>query len=170
LTETTADFAWALLMAVARRVTEADRYIRSGKWKVGWHPSMLSGRDIHGATMGIVGAGRIGAAVAKRANGFNMRILFYDVMPRPELERELKAKPVDLETLLKESDFVSVHEKAIVVRVCKCIPCLIPYFVILTLSFEGIFRSGFWSKERPQYLTSAILECATADDFTLITP
>ena len=109
LTETTADFAWALLMAVARRVTEADRYIRSGKWKVGWHPSMLSGRDIHGATMGIVGAGRIGAAVAKRAKGFNMMILFYDVIPRPELERELKAKPVDLETLLKESDFVSVH-------------------------------------------------------------
>jgi glyoxylate reductase len=109
LTETTADFAWALLMAAARRVTEADNYVRSGKWKVGWHPSMLSGRDIYGATIGVVGAGRIGAAVAKRAKGFNMRILFYDVVPRPELEKELNAKRVDLETLLKESDFVSVH-------------------------------------------------------------
>lgn len=109
LTETTADFAWALLMAVARRVTEADSYVRSGKWKVGWHPSMLSGRDVYGATIGIVGAGRIGAAVAKRAKGFNMRILFYDVTPRPELEKELNAKRVDLETLLKESDFISVH-------------------------------------------------------------
>jgi glyoxylate reductase len=66
LTETTADFAWALLMATARRVTEADNYVRSGKWKVGWHPSMLSGRDVYGATIGIVGAGRIGAAVARR--------------------------------------------------------------------------------------------------------
>lgn len=109
LTETTADFAWTLLMAVARRVAEADKYVRTGRWKVGWHPSMLSGRDVYGATIGIVGAGRIGSAVAKRAKGFNMRILFYDVVPRPELERELNAKPVDLETLLRESDFVSVH-------------------------------------------------------------
>ncbi len=109
LTETTADFAWALLMAVARRITEADRYVRSGKWKVGWHPSMILGRDVYGATLGIVGAGRIGSAVARRAKGFNMRILVYDVVPRPELEEELKAKQVDLETLLKESDLVSIH-------------------------------------------------------------
>ena len=109
LTETTADFAWALLMAVARRVVEADRYVRTGKWKVSWHPSMLLGRDIHGATMGIVGAGRIGSAVAKRAKGFNMKILYYDVVPRPGLEKELGAKNVDLDTLFKESDFISVH-------------------------------------------------------------
>ena len=109
LTETTADFAWALLMATARRVTEADNYVRSGKWKVGWHPSMLLGRDVYGATIGIVGAGRIGAAVARRAKGFNMKILFYDVVPRPELEQELGAESVDLETLLQESDFVCVH-------------------------------------------------------------
>jgi len=109
LTETTADFAWALLMAVARRVVEADKYIRSGKWKVGWHPTMLMGRDVYGATIGVVGAGRIGSAVAKRAKGFNMKILFYDVFPRPDLEKELGAKQVDLETLLSESDFVSVH-------------------------------------------------------------
>ncbi len=109
LTETTADFAWTLLMAVARRVVEADKYVRTGKWKVGWHPSMLSGRDIYGATIGIVGAGRIGSAVAKRAKGFNMKILYYDVIPRPELEKESGAKRIDLSTLLSESDFISVH-------------------------------------------------------------
>ncbi|MGB9675968.1 MAG: glyoxylate reductase [Candidatus Bathyarchaeales archaeon] len=109
LTDTTADFAWALLMAVARRVVEADKYVRTGQWKVGWHPSMFLGRDVHGATMGIVGAGRIGYAVAKRAKGFNMKILYYDVIPRPEMEKELGAKRVDLDTLLRESDFVSIH-------------------------------------------------------------
>lgn len=109
LTDTTADFAWALLMAVARRVVEADKYVRTGQWKVGWHPAMLTGRDIHHATIGIVGAGRIGYAVAKRAKGFDMKILFYDVIPRPEMEKDLGAKKVDLETLLRESDFVSLH-------------------------------------------------------------
>lgn len=109
LTETTADFAWTLLMAAARRVAEADRYVRTGKWKVGWHPNMLSGRDVYGATIGIVGAGRIGSAVARRARGFNMKILYYDVVSRPELERELGARRMDLDALLKESDFVSVH-------------------------------------------------------------
>jgi len=109
LTETTADFAWALLMAVARRVVEADRYIRNGEWKASWHPSMLVGRDVYGATIGVVGAGRIGSAVAKRAKGFNMRILYYNPSARPALEKELGAKRVDLDTLLRESDFVSVH-------------------------------------------------------------
>lgn len=109
LTETTADFAWTLLMAVARRVVEADKYVHTGQWKVGWHPSMLSGRDVYGATIGIVGAGRIGSAVAKRAKGFNMKILYYDVIPRPELENKLGAKREDLDTLFRESDFVSVH-------------------------------------------------------------
>jgi glyoxylate reductase len=108
LTDTTADFAWALLMAVARRIVEADKYVRTGQWKVGWHPSMLQGRDVYNATLGVVGAGRIGQAVAKRATGFDMKILFYDVIPRPEMEK-LGAKKVDLDTLLKESDFVSVH-------------------------------------------------------------
>ena len=108
LTETTADFAWTLLMAVARRVVEADKYVHTGQWRVGWHPSMLSGRDVYGATIGIVGAGRIGSAVAKRAKGFNMKILYYDVIPRPELE-QIGAKREDLDTLFRESDFVSVH-------------------------------------------------------------
>jgi len=109
LTDTTADFAWALLMAVARRVVEADKYVRTGQWKVGWHPSMMRGRDVYGTTIGIVGAGRIGYAVAKRAKGFDMKVLFYDVIPRPEMEKELGAKRVELDELLKESDFVSIH-------------------------------------------------------------
>ena len=108
LTDTTADFAWALLMAVARRVVEADKYVRTGQWKVGWHPAMLTGRDVFGATIGIVGAGRIGYAMAKRALGFDMEVLFYDVIPRPEIEK-LGAKKVDLTTLLRESDFVTIH-------------------------------------------------------------
>jgi len=109
LTDTTADFAWALLMAVARRVVEADKYVRTGQWKVSWHPTMMQGRDVHDATIGIVGAGRIGYAVARRAKGFNMKILYYDVIPRPEMEKEFGAKRVDLEAIFRESDFVSVH-------------------------------------------------------------
>jgi len=109
LTDTTADFAWALLMALARRVVEADKYVRTGQWKVAWHPEMLQGRDVFGATIGIIGAGRIGFGVAQRATGFKMKILFYDVIPRPEIEKEFGAKRVDLDTLLRESDFVSVH-------------------------------------------------------------
>jgi len=109
LTETTADFAWALLMAIARRVVEADKYVREGRWKVGWHPSMLLGRDVYGATLGIIGAGRIGSAVAKRAKCFNMRILYYDVVRNPQIEKETGAVFVDLDTLLRESDFISIH-------------------------------------------------------------
>ncbi len=109
LTDTTADFAWALLMALARRVIEADKYVRTGQWKVGWHPDMMAGRDIYNATIGVVGAGRIGYAVAKRATGFSMKILFYDVVPRLEIEKDFGAKKVDLDTLLRESDFVSIH-------------------------------------------------------------
>lgn len=109
LTETTADFAWTLLITVARRVVEADKYVRSGKWKVGWHPSMLLGRDVYGATIGIVGLGRIGLAVAKRAQGFNMKILYYDVIRNKQLEREMGLEYTALDILLQKSDFVSVH-------------------------------------------------------------
>ncbi len=109
LTETTADFAWTLLMAVARRVTEADRYVRSGKWKVGSHPSMILGRHVYEATIGIVGLGRIGQAVAKRAKGFDMKILYYDMIRRPDLEEELGLRYTELDELLQKSDFVSLH-------------------------------------------------------------
>jgi glyoxylate reductase len=109
LTETTADFAWALLMAAARRVVEADHYARSGQWKA-WKWDLLWGADVHGKTLGIVGFGRIGRAVARRAGGFNMRVLYADaVRCSPELERDLRAEYVPLERLLAESDFVSLH-------------------------------------------------------------
>lgn len=109
LTETTADFAWALLMAIARRVVEADKFVRSGKFR-GWEPMLLIGTDVYGATLGVVGFGRIGQAVARRALGFNMRVLYYDSKRVPEqIERELKATFVDLPTLLRESDFVTLH-------------------------------------------------------------
>lgn len=108
LTQTTADFAWVLMMSVARRVTEADRYVRAGRWKVAWHPNMLAGRDIHGATLGIIGAGRIGQAMAQRAKGFNMKVLYNSRIRKPEIEK-LEAKPVSLEDLLRQSDFVTLH-------------------------------------------------------------
>ena len=109
LTETTADFAWALLMATARRVVEADHYVRSDQWKV-WKWDLLWGVDIHGKTLGVVGFGRIGRAVARRGQGFGMRVLYHDtVRADAATERELNASPTDLETLLRESDFVSLH-------------------------------------------------------------
>jgi len=109
LTETTADFAWALLMAASRRVAEADRYVRSGQWDR-WLWELLWGADIHGKTLGIVGFGRIGRAVARRALGFNMRVLYQDAVPADAtVERDLRASRVDLETLLREADFVSLH-------------------------------------------------------------
>jgi glyoxylate reductase len=108
LTETTADLAWALIMAAARRVVEADRYLRAGRWR-SWSPQLMLGQDIHGAVLGIVGMGRIGQAVARRARGFGMTILYADPEPRPEIEQETGARRVSLETLLRESDFVTLH-------------------------------------------------------------
>jgi len=109
LTETTADFAWALLMAAARKVADADRYVRSGEWK-SWRWDLLWGLDVHGKTIGVLGFGRIGRAVARRARGFDMRVLYHDaVRATPEVERELDATCVDKPTLLRESDFVTLH-------------------------------------------------------------
>jgi glyoxylate reductase len=109
LTDTTADFAWALLMAAARRVPEADKYARSGEWK-SWKWDLLWGLDVHRKTLGVLGFGRIGRAVARRALGFDMRVLYHDVArSTPEIERELKATYVDKDTLLREADFISLH-------------------------------------------------------------
>jgi len=109
LTETTADLAFALLTAAARRVAEGDRYVRAGRWRT-WGPLLLLGPDIHGATLGIVGFGRIGQAVARRAAGFGMRTLYWSrTRATLELEAELGATWSSFEDLLAESDFVSVH-------------------------------------------------------------
>jgi glyoxylate reductase len=108
LTDATADFAWALLMSAARRVVEGDKFTRAGKWKT-WGPIDFLGPDVSGATLGIVGFGRIGQAVAKRAAGFDMRILYYDVQRYPDAEKSFNAQYADLETVLRESDFVSIH-------------------------------------------------------------
>jgi glyoxylate reductase len=109
LTETTADFAWALLMAAARRVVEADRFARSGQW-TRWQWDLLWGNDVYGKTLGVIGFGRIGRAVARRALGFNMRVLYHDtVRADAAAERELKATYMDRDALLRESDFVSLH-------------------------------------------------------------
>jgi glyoxylate reductase len=108
LTETTADFAFALLMGLARRVAEADAYVRAGKWRT-WSPTLLLGADVHGTTLGIAGLGQIGAAMARRARGFGMRVLYVNRHPRPELEAELGLWRVDKATLLAESDFLSLH-------------------------------------------------------------
>jgi len=108
LTETTADLAWALLMAAARRIAEADRFVRSGRW-TGWGPMQMLGLDVAAKTLGIVGAGRIGSAVAQRAAGFGMQVLYFDRSPRPEVERRFGAARVGLDELLRRADFVSIH-------------------------------------------------------------
>jgi glyoxylate reductase len=107
LTDATADFAFALLMTVARRVTEAERYVHDGKWKT-WGPLTLLGVDIKGATLGLVGLGRIGKAMARRALGFEMRVIYYDPSEK-EPDLALQVEQVDFETLLAESDFISLH-------------------------------------------------------------
>jgi glyoxylate reductase len=109
LDETTADFAWTLLMAVARRLVEGDSWMRSGTWP-GWDLDQLLGGDVWGKTLGIIGFGRIGRGMARRARGFQMRVLYHDaVRAALEVERELCAELTDMNRLLGESDFVSLH-------------------------------------------------------------
>ena len=108
LTETTADFAFALLMAAARRIVEGVEYVRADRWKT-WGPMLLMGHDIHGATLGLVGLGRIGAEMARRASGFSMPILYYDVFRREDLEQSLGIEYAPLDEVLSRADFVSIH-------------------------------------------------------------
>jgi glyoxylate reductase len=109
LTETTADLAWTLLMAAARRIAEADRYVRDGRWLT-WGPLTLLGPDVYGSTLGIVGFGRIGQAVARRARGFGMRVVYHNTRRLPiAVEDETDATYVPLDDLLAQSDFVSLH-------------------------------------------------------------
>lgn len=109
LTETTADLTFALILAVARRIGEAERYVRAGKW-IGWTPDLMLGEDVHGKTLGIIGLGRIGAAVARRGQGFAMKIIYTDICrlpPAVETQHNLHFRP--LRDLLSEADFVTLH-------------------------------------------------------------
>src|SRR6202047_2768892 len=109
LDETTADFAWTLLMAVARRIGEGEQLARSGNWK-GWDLDQLVGTDVWGKTLGLVGFGRIGRAVARRASGFQMKVIYHDAVRVPlDVERGFHAEYRDLSALLREADFVSLH-------------------------------------------------------------
>jgi len=109
LTEATADLAFALLISVARRIVESDRYVREGRWHY-WQWAYLWGTDLFGKTLGVYGLGRIGKAMARRARGFSMRVLYHDsVRATPALEQELGAQFVDRETLLREADFLTLH-------------------------------------------------------------
>jgi glyoxylate reductase len=125
LTDATADQAFALLLAAARRITESERYLRAGRW-VTWSPSLLLGADLAGSTLGIVGFGRIGQAVAKRAQGFDMRMIYHD----PTASSVYGAESVALDTLLGEADFVSIH-------------------VPLTAETRHLVNAGFLARMKP---------------------
>src|ERR1700722_13858231 len=130
LDETTADFAWTLMMAVARRLGEGESLARSGKW-AGWDLDQLVGADVWGKTLGLVGFGRIGRAVARRASGFKMKVLYTDAIRAPlDVEKELKAEYRDFNALLAESDFVSLH-------------------VPLTGDTRGMFNGAKFSRMKP---------------------
>jgi glyoxylate reductase len=130
LDETTADFAWTLMMAVARRIGEGEALARSGAWK-GWDLDQLVGTDVWGKTLGVVGFGRIGRAVARRAMGFQMKVLYTDAIRAPlDVENEVKAEYRDLNSLLADSDFVSLH-------------------VPLTGDTRGMFDGGKMSRMKP---------------------
>jgi glyoxylate reductase len=130
LDETTADFAWTLLMAVARRLSEGEALARSGNWK-NWDLDQLVGTDVWGKTLGIVGFGRIGRAVARRASGFQMKVIYTDAVRAPgEVEKELKAEFREMNALLAQSDFVSLH-------------------VPLLPETRGLFDAGKFSRMKP---------------------
>mgnify|MGYP000229958348 CR=1 FL=1 len=181
LTETTADMAWALMMAAARRVTESERYLRAGEW-TSWGPQLFLGVDIHGRTLGIFGMGRIGQAMARRACGFDMRVIYHDAIRLPaDRENELNAVHVDKPTLLAESDFISIH--------CPLLPetthafgakefaCMKPSAVLINtargpivdeaalaeaLSAGRLFAAGLDVYEREPEIHSALLACQNA--------
>lgn len=108
LTDTTAEMAWALLFSASRRIVEGDKFTRSGKFK-GWAPMLMLGQDVTKKTLGVIGTGRIGTAFALKSKGFDMNVIYHDKKKNKKLEDELNAKKVKLETLLKKSDFVSIH-------------------------------------------------------------
>jgi len=147
LEETAADLVWALLLAIARRIVEGQKLIERGEW-IYWWPMFMTGQDVHGATMGIIGMGRIGTAVARRANGFNMRILYHNRRRHADLERITGAEYRDLNTILKESDFVV---------------CLLP----LTGETRGLFGSREFGLMKPTAFLINIGRGAVVDEGAL---
>ena len=109
LAEATADLAFGLILACARNIVSADEYTRNKKWKIAWSPDLMLGYNVHGSTLGIIGLGRIGSAVARRARGFNMKVLYYNRKRNRQLESELRVTYAALDELLAQSDFVSIH-------------------------------------------------------------
>jgi glyoxylate reductase len=109
LAEATADMTFALILACARNIVNGDRLVREGRWKVGWAPDLMLGYNVHDATLGIIGLGRIGSAVARRAKGFGMKILYYSRNRNAKLEQELGVTYAGLDELLIRSDYVSIH-------------------------------------------------------------
>jgi glyoxylate reductase len=110
LAEATADLTFALILALARKIIEANEFTKRKLWKVGWMPNLLLGTEVHGMTLGIIGLGRIGTAVARRAKGFNMKIIYNNRSTRNhQIESELKAEYVDINSILEQSDFLTIH-------------------------------------------------------------
>ncbi len=109
LTETTADETMALLLAISRRIVEADKYVRAGKWIIPWSPMMMVGNDVYGKTLGIYGLGRIGQAVSKRARGFDMRLIYYDSYRNLDMEKELNLQYMSLDDVLRQCDYLVIH-------------------------------------------------------------
>lgn len=110
LSEATADLTFALILAVARRIVSADNFLKQKNWIVGWEPDLFLGSNVYSKTLGLIGVGRIGKAVIRRAKGFGMNIIYYNRQRlEPKLETELGAKYVDMDTLLTQSDYVSMH-------------------------------------------------------------
>ncbi|MDQ3561861.1 MAG: D-glycerate dehydrogenase, partial [Thermoproteota archaeon] len=109
LAEATADLAFGLILACARNIVSADEFTKNKKWKIAWSPDLMLGYNVHGSTLGIIGLGRIGSAVARRARGFDMKVLYHNRNRNQQLESELRVTYVDLDELLAQSDFVSIH-------------------------------------------------------------
>jgi glyoxylate reductase len=149
LDETTADFAWTLLMAVARRLGEGEALARSGKWK-GWDLDQLVGADVWGKTLGVIGFGRIGRAVARRASGFQMKVIYHDAVRAPlDVERGFHAEYRDLSALLSEADFVSVH-------------------VPLLPETRGLFNAKTFAKMKPTSFLINTSRGAVVDEAALV--
>jgi glyoxylate reductase len=109
LAEATADLTFGLILACARNIVSADEYVRNKRWKVAWSPNLMLGYNVYGSTLGIIGLGRIGSAVARRARGFNMKVLYHNRKRNQQLESELRVTYAELDELLTQSDFVSIH-------------------------------------------------------------